>query len=111
MAPNRPPEKDLTVAADVYSLGVILYDRLTGRTPFDGQTPFALLRQVRESEPPRPSTIRPGLDQTSKPSSSSASIRSGPAAISPPRRWLMTWNPGSPASRSRQGRPPPGSEA
>ncbi len=55
--------KDLTVAADIYALGVILYERLTGRTPFEGETALALLRQVRETEPPRPSTIRPGLDR------------------------------------------------
>src|SRR5204863_4937797 len=55
--------KDLTVAADVYSLGVILYERLTGQTPFAGDNAFTLLRQARESEPPRPSSIRPGLDR------------------------------------------------
>ncbi len=55
--------KDLTVAADVYSLGVILYERLTGQTPFTGDNALTLLRQARESEPPRPSSIRPGLDR------------------------------------------------
>ena len=64
MAPEQAAgRKDLTVAVDVYSLGVVLYERLTGRTPFAGETVLELLRQAREEEPQRPSSVCPGLDR------------------------------------------------
>jgi serine/threonine protein kinase len=64
MAPEQAAgRKDLTVAVDVYSLGVVLYERLTGHTPFTGETVLELLRQAREEEPPRPSSVCPGLDR------------------------------------------------
>jgi WD40 repeat protein/tRNA A-37 threonylcarbamoyl transferase component Bud32 len=64
MAPEQAEgRKDLTVAADVYALGVVLYERLTGATPFRGEAVLEVLRQVREAEPPRPSSLRRGLDR------------------------------------------------
>jgi tRNA A-37 threonylcarbamoyl transferase component Bud32 len=64
MAPEQAAgRKDLSVAADIYSLGVVLYERLTGRTPFAGESMLEILRQVRETEPPRPSSLVPRLDR------------------------------------------------
>ncbi|HRZ47367.1 MAG TPA: serine/threonine-protein kinase [Candidatus Paceibacterota bacterium] len=59
MAPEQAAGsgKQLSIAADVYSLGAILYELLTDQPPFVADTPLATLQQVRDSEPRRPSTI------------------------------------------------------
>ncbi len=61
-----PPEqaddpRQLTVAADIYSLGAILYDLLSGRPPFEAPTPVETVMLVRDKEPASLRSIRPEI--------------------------------------------------
>ncbi len=60
-APEQLRGEDVTAAADVYALGVIAYEMLTGGRPFDASNQATLITQTLTGIPARPSTRRSGL--------------------------------------------------
>jgi tetratricopeptide (TPR) repeat protein/TolB-like protein len=65
MAPEQAdgPAAHLTRAADVYSLGAILFELLSGRTPFVGENAFAVMKRSAQEPAPKLRSIAPKADR------------------------------------------------
>lgn len=56
-------DRKLTSAADIYGLGAVLFDLLTGRPPFTGEHALKTIQQAAEKPAPKLRTLAPGLDR------------------------------------------------
>ncbi|QBD79289.1 serine/threonine protein kinase [Ktedonosporobacter rubrisoli] len=61
MAPEQVIGAETDARADLYSLGVILYQMVTGTVPFKGTMPMQIAMQHLHVQPPAPRTLRPDL--------------------------------------------------
>jgi serine/threonine-protein kinase len=61
MAPEQSRGDDLGPEVDIYSLGVVLFEMVTGRVPFEGATPVDAILQHIQVPPPSPLQWRPDL--------------------------------------------------
>jgi serine/threonine-protein kinase len=61
MSPEQLHGRAMSAASDLYSLGAVLYEALTGRAPYAGTTPAAMSAAQSAGAIPPPSTLAPGL--------------------------------------------------
>ncbi len=67
MSPEQARGDKADQRSDIYSLGVVLFEMLTGRVPFEAETPMAVLFKQIQDPPPPLSTVRPDLPYTLEP--------------------------------------------
>ncbi|HEY0512234.1 MAG TPA: protein kinase [Thermoanaerobaculia bacterium] len=61
MSPEQANGGETDERSDLFSLGILLYEMLTGRSPFRGGHPLEILKRVTSEHPPRPDALRPDV--------------------------------------------------
>ena len=61
MSPQQVKDHPLNHQSDIFSLGVVMYQLLTGQLPFQGSNNISIVYQIANVEPPPPSALRKGI--------------------------------------------------
>jgi eukaryotic-like serine/threonine-protein kinase len=85
LSPEQAQGLPVTAASDLYSIGVLLYEALTGNVPFEAESPVSVaLKQVSERPRP-PSEVNPAIPRALDPATASPRPRSSWPRSTPPR--------------------------